>query len=274
MRSRLFLLASVIAALLAFPVGAREVVELAPAPVSHGDKITLADLFPAASGAAADQIVAPAPPPGQVAVLDAGRVQALAARAGLQWDNAPGLLRIQVEAGVGVERPSPNAAHRKAKAMATVSEAVVPSPSRQVLLYARNIPTGDAIAPEDLVWGDAPPSAYLSAPLNDPDSAAGRIARHPLRAGAPVVARDLVGAKVIHRDEVVFVTFQDDGMSLTLQGRAIADASLGEPVQVMNPTSKKIIEAVASGPGHAVVGPQAETLRSTGTAPFRTASNR
>ena len=75
-------------------------------------------------------------------------------------------------------------------------------------------------------------------------------------------------------DEVVFVTFQDDGMSLTLQGRAIADASVGEPVQVMNTTSKKIIEAVASGPGHAVVGPQAETLRSTGTAPFRTASNR
>ena len=38
-------------------------------------------------------------------------------------------------------------------------------------------------------------------------------------------------------------------------------ASVGDSVSLINPQSKKIIQAVASGPGHAVVGPQAMALR-------------
>jgi flagella basal body P-ring formation protein FlgA len=57
------------------------------------------------------------------------------------------------------------------------------------------------------------------------------------------------------------VTYHDEGISLVLQGKAMADAAGGEPIAIENTTSKKVIQAVATGPDQAVVGPEAEAIR-------------
>lgn len=267
------------------PARAGVVVELNPHPISHGKDVTLADLFDGAEGPSGTVSVGPAAPVGQATVLDAGRVQVVAHGAGLDWNNDRGLRRVIVEAGapdqpVAPERPAAtgrSAAARNAaarNASARTAGRAAPSDVVQALVYARNIPTGDAVGAEDLIWADLPATSRLSEPLADPEIVVGRVARRPLRAGAVASIRDLIGAKVIHRDDVVFVTFQDDGVTLTLQGRAQADAAVGDTVQVMNSTSKKMVEAVASAPGHAVVGPAAEALKSMSAAPNRYASAR
>ena len=96
----------------------------------------------------------------------------------------------------------------------------------------------------------------------------------PLRAGAAVSARDLGAPVIIHRQEVVTVVFQSGGIHLTLQGTAMKDAGVGDSLQVMNPQSKKIIDAVAAGPGKALVGPAADALKARAYSPFATASLR
>lgn len=60
---------------------------------------------------------------------------------------------------------------------------------------------------------------------------------------------------------MVNVTYVNEGISLTLQAKAMAPATVGQPFAVQNLQSKKIIEAVAQGPGLAVVGPQAALAR-------------
>ena len=95
----------------------------------------------------------------------------------------------------------------------------------------------------------------------DADVVIGLAARRPLRAGAAVSARDVSAPQVIKAGELIVVNYQDGGISLSLQGKAMAAAGLGETVSVQNTTSKKIIQAVASGPGEAVVGPAAEQFR-------------
>lgn len=75
----------------------------------------------------------------------------------------------------------------------------------------------------------------------------------PIRA-----VRAASGQQVIARNDMVRVTYQVGGVSLTVMGKAMRNAAVGEPVAVQNTTSNRIIDAVASGPGQAVAGPAAQ----------------
>ncbi|MGH6958015.1 MAG: flagellar basal body P-ring formation chaperone FlgA, partial [Caulobacteraceae bacterium] len=115
------------------------------------------------------------------------------------------------------------------------------------------------IQPSDLAWTKA-----VGAPVDAAagvDGAVGLAARRPLRAGDPVLARDLTRPIVIRTGDSVQVTYAGGGVTLTLQGKAMAQAAAGQTLNVLNTVSKKMIEAVATGPGQAVVGPEAVRLR-------------
>jgi flagella basal body P-ring formation protein FlgA len=90
-----------------------------------------------------------------------------------------------------------------------------------------------------------------------------------MREGDAVEARDLTAPLVIKAGEMVMVTYADGGVSLTMQAKAMANAAAGEAVNVQNPVSKKVIEAMATAPGEAVVGPEALRLKAErGSAQF------
>ena len=131
--------------------------------------------------------------------------------------------------------------------------------SVQALAYARNIAAGEIVGAADMVWSDNA-VAPADAP-GDPDAVIGMVARRPLRAGAAVQSRDLSNPLVIKRDDTISVAFEAAGISLLLQGKALKDAAVGESVQVLNTQSKKVIDAVATGPGKAAVGPRAEAFK-------------
>lgn len=207
-----------------------------------GPRITLGDIFEGAGPAASTPVGAVAPH-GQ-AVLDAATVQAVARRAGLQWTNAEGRRRIIV-ASADKDARTPSSAR--------------PSGRAQVLAYARNVNMGEILSASDLVWSDG-----AVAPLDavaDAEQAIGKAAKRPLRMGAAAAQHDLGAPRVIKRDEMVQVAFAEEGVSLTLTGKALGDAAVGEAVSVLNPSSRKVLEATASGPGRALVGPAAEALR-------------
>ncbi|MDO9606928.1 MAG: flagella basal body P-ring formation protein FlgA [Brevundimonas sp.] len=71
------------------------------------------------------------------------------------------------------------------------------------------------------------------------------------------------GQQVIARNDMVRVTYQVGGVNLSIMGKAMRNAALGEPVAVLNTASNRVIDAVASGPGQAVAGPAADMVRTT-----------
>ncbi|HEX8569922.1 MAG TPA: flagellar basal body P-ring formation chaperone FlgA [Caulobacteraceae bacterium] len=232
------------AALFAGSALAGQAVALKPQPLDDDGVVTLGDLFEGA-GAASATVVAPGPQGGSAVVLDAARVQAAARAAGLSWANPTGMRRIAVRAGT-----------------APVASAAPTAGMVEALVYARSLNAGDTVRAEDLTW--APVGSHLvpgDAP-RDAETAMGWTARKPLRAGAAVSARDLAAARVIAKDETVSVAYRMGGLNLVMQGKALSAAAAGDTVRILNPASKKIIEAVASGPGQAVVGPRAEAIRS------------
>lgn len=217
-------------------------------------RITLGDLFDGA-GRAAGVVVAQAPSPGGSVMIDAATVQRAAIANGLSWSNERGLRRIVVRSG------APAAGSAAAPASVPASKGV------EVLTWTRSLAAGDVIEAEDLAWTSmavAPAGA-----ARDAEALIGKIAKRPLRSGAAAASRDVGAARVIEKDDMLTVMFQSGGVTLSLQAKAMGPAAVGEPVTVTNLSSKKVFQAIAAGPGRAVVGPQADALLSNQTLALR-----
>lgn len=223
-------------------------------PVDHDGSVTLGDIFDGA-GSASGVVVANRAGPS--VVFEAGQLQALASRAGLQWANPQGLRRVVVR----------NAAMAPGAVTATPASVSAPAATRgatvEVLTYARNLAAGDVLQPEDVIWSTVQSHLAQGGSPSDPDMVIGLSARRALRAGAVVGARDLVSPRVIARNDMVEVAFIAGGVTLTVTGRATRDAAVGEPVPVLNTTSGRTIDAIASGPGQARAGAGARAQAST-----------
>ncbi|CAN5390956.1 flagellar basal body P-ring formation chaperone FlgA [soil metagenome] len=233
---------SIAALLIATPALAGQAVSLRADTTDAYGKITLGELFDGA-GAASDVVVAARVGPS--AVLDAGAIQIAARRAGLDWANSNGVRRIIVRQGSG-----------SGPALAGASRGNV-----EVLAYARSLSTGEIVQPEDLVWIKV--AAGGSDAPRDADDLIGMTAKRPLREGAAASLRDVSTPQVIKAGDIVAVTYEDDGVALTLQGKAMSAGAIGESLMVQNTASKKIIETVVTGPGSTAVGPQAMRLKAS-----------
>jgi flagella basal body P-ring formation protein FlgA len=224
---------------LAGPALAGRGVSLKADTVSGDSVVTLGDLF---DGAGVAGRVAVAERKGQTLVLDAAALQAAARRAGLDWDNPDGLRKIVVRAGVS-NSPGAGAGHGNV----------------EVLTYTRSLNAGEIVQPTDLSW-----IKVAAAPADSPGDAGaviGQAAKRPLRAGAVVQARDVGSAVVIKPGDVVTVTYEADGISLSLEGKAMGAAGIGEALAVQNTQSKKTVQTMVVGPGQAVVGPAAQDIK-------------
>ncbi|HXQ17503.1 MAG TPA: flagellar basal body P-ring formation chaperone FlgA [Caulobacteraceae bacterium] len=193
--------------------------------------VTLGELFDDA-GPARDVVVAERS--GQSVVLDAAAVQSFARRYGLDWDNPTGISRIIVRGEAAGQ-------------------------NREILTYAHSLTAGQIVEGSDLIWAKAAAAPADAAP--GVDGVIGMAARRPLREGDPVLVRDITAPLVIKSGDTVEVTYAADGMTLTLEAKAVANAAVGETLNVLNTASKKLIEVVATGPDQAVVGPEALRLK-------------
>ena len=233
---------SIAALLIATPALAGQAVSLRADTTDADGRITLGELFDGA-GAASDIVVATRV--GPTAVLDSGAVQIAARRAGLDWTNSSGLRRIIVRQGSG----------------SGPALAGAPRGNVEVLAYARSLAAGEMVQPEDLVWIKVA-AAGSDAP-RDADDLIGMTAKRPLREGAAANLRDVSTPQVIKAGDIVAVTYEDNGVALTLQGKAMSAGAIGESLMVQNTASKKIIETVVTGPGSTAVGPQAMRLKTS-----------
>ncbi|WP_303827651.1 flagellar basal body P-ring formation chaperone FlgA [Asticcacaulis taihuensis] len=93
--------------------------------------------------------------------------------------------------------------------------------------------------------GNAPQLATITGPQS------------PANWGQPSIS----GPVAVKRSEMVSVTWTQNGLSLTLSGPAQKDGAIGDVIQVQNPSSKKMIDAVVTGPGRAVSGQAAAQIR-------------
>ncbi|ODT88687.1 flagellar basal body P-ring formation chaperone FlgA [Phenylobacterium sp. SCN 70-31] len=237
-------LAALLTTTLGAPALAATPVTLKADIVDADGVVTLGEIFDGAGAAGSIPI---ASRPMATVMLSAQAVRLAAARAGLDWANAQGLRQIVVRGPAAGAASGPTAG------------AVAARGNVDVLTWARSLSAGEVVQPADLVWGKSA-IAPADSP-GEPEAVIGLAARRPLRAGAVVTARDVSAPQVVKANEIVTLTYDNGGVSLALQAKALAGGGVGETINVQNVTSKKTVQAVVTGPGQAAVGPQADELK-------------
>ena len=89
--------------------------------------------------------------------------------------------------------------------------------------------------------------------LTDLPAVAGLAARHELRPGQALHAADVMKPEIVQRNDNVTIVYEAPGVMLTLRGQAQDAGALGDTIGVLNSESKRVVQAVVSGPGRVTV---------------------
>ena len=77
----------------------------------------------------------------------------------------------------------------------------------------------------------------------------GQVARRALQAGSVLRVGDLARPEIVARGDVVTIVYEVPGMTLTMRGSASAAGAQGDFIAVVNPQSKKTLQAQVVAPG-------------------------
>jgi flagellar basal body P-ring formation protein FlgA len=118
----------------------------------------------------------------------------------------------------------------------------------------RPIERGELLKAADLTMVRRP-KAEAGTALTDGNAAVGLAARHALRPDQPLAAADLMKPEIVARNDSVTIIYQVPGITLTLRGEAKDAGAIGDTISVVNTESKRVMQAVVSGPDRVTVGP-------------------
>ncbi|XAT62448.1 flagellar basal body P-ring formation protein FlgA [Rhodobacteraceae bacterium Araon29] len=107
----------------------------------------------------------------------------------------------------------------------------------ETIVPIRTLAPGRVILESDLIQSE---NSVLGA-LSKLSSITGKEARIALYANRPIFPEDLREPAIIKRNQIVTLVFQQNMISISTQGRALARGGIGEKIKVMNSTSKTVV---------------------------------
>jgi flagella basal body P-ring formation protein FlgA len=184
----------------------------------------------------------------------------------IQLDN-PGLrFVVPADAGDAMAVDGFTFDHRTGRLSAVVSApAGAPDAERQRItarvIYRTELPVlNHPLAPGDVITAEDLSQIKMRRDRIGPDVVAdagqliGKTPRRPLRAEQPIRTGDVQVPVVIHKGELVTIVLETPSMRLTARGKAVADGAMGAAIPVANTNSKRVVDAVVTGPNTVTVG--------------------
>lgn len=124
----------------------------------------------------------------------------------------------------------------------------------EVVTLARAIARSETIRESDLIVERLPRADVPAEALTRMEFVVNQAARRALRSGQTLRIADLMKPQIVSRDETVTIVFRTGGITLTARGKAMGNGAEGETVSVLNPQSKRVIQATVTSPGVVTVG--------------------
>ncbi|MEZ5831457.1 MAG: flagellar basal body P-ring formation chaperone FlgA [Dongiaceae bacterium] len=124
----------------------------------------------------------------------------------------------------------------------------------QIPVPKRLISAGDIISAADLEWQPVHLSRLSGSSLTDADQLVGRMAKRPLRAGQILRQSDVEVSPIIHRNDLIRLVVKTGQMTLSVQGKAMQDAAMGQTIRVINVNSNRQLSGTVIDAGTVAVG--------------------
>lgn len=126
-------------------------------------------------------------------------------------------------------------------------------PTVQVVVMARAVERGGLLKDADLDIERKPRAEIGRNAITDRDQVIGLAARESLPAGRPLRASDLTRPELVQRNDIVTLTYDMPGLSLTVRGKANEGGAQGDTISVLNEQSKRLLQGVVVGPRRVAV---------------------
>jgi flagella basal body P-ring formation protein FlgA len=134
----------------------------------------------------------------------------------------------------------------------------------EVPVAARRLAAGVALQPSDLRTARVRTSLVAEGAVRDPTQVAGLSPRRPIAPGQPVLLADLARRMIVTRGSRVAMQLLAPGLQLLAQGQALDAGAMGDRIQVLNITSRAIVEAEVVGTDRVRVAPGSVPLITEG----------
>lgn len=129
---------------------------------------------------------------------------------------------------------------------------------------AASLKAGAVLSPADIEMKRVPLDFANRSGVELVADLVGKELRRNARAGLMLKAADVMEPLAVRRNTQVTVLLRTGPMMLTVVGQALGDASIGQPVQVMNSVTKKILNGVATAAGTVEISTAAGKLKVAG----------
>jgi flagella basal body P-ring formation protein FlgA len=117
-----------------------------------------------------------------------------------------------------------------------------------VVVTSRPISRGQTLAEGDLTLQNADLTQLPGRVFTDPQQVIGRAANAAFPAGFVLRSDTLRAPHAVFSGQMVRIVFQGEGFKLSSEGRALANAGVGEPVQVRT-SAGRVLKGVVQSPG-------------------------
>ncbi len=119
----------------------------------------------------------------------------------------------------------------------------------EILRLNRSLNRGEAISESDLIHDTLPRQKLAhEAPLTA-KSAIGMVVRRTMAEGTLLRANDLERARLVSRNDTVTIVYEAPGIVVTARGKALNNGTMGDVIDILNPQSKKTLQATITGSG-------------------------
>ena len=126
---------------------------------------------------------------------------------------------------------------------------------REVAVLARALNRGEAVRDGDIALERRPRDAVATDAQASASAILGEVAQHALSAGTVLRVSDTAPPELVARGENVTIVYETPSISLQMRGIANEGGRMGAVVNVVNVTSKKVLQATVIGPGRVSVSP-------------------